>query len=139
MTPLNLKYSIIQIIQVYIYIYSNDGSPLYHGQMILCRNLILKECEDETHTLKMGTCVATLLWESVKMKLTLLKWELGSPPRPSKLQSSIAEVKTFRIWVTFISLKSYRSVDVENGLTWAIWTSTTHVMAKERPKVKLVV
>jgi len=59
MTPLNLKYSIIQIFR-YICIFSNDGSPLYHGQMILCHNPILRECEDETHTLKMGTCVATL-------------------------------------------------------------------------------
>ncbi len=26
----------------------------------------------------------------------------------------------------------YRSVDVENGLAWAIWTSATHVMAKRK-------
>jgi hypothetical protein len=45
--------------------------------------------------------------ESVKMKLTLLEWELGSPPGLSKLQSSIARVKTLRIGVFFISLESY--------------------------------
>jgi len=51
--------------------------------------------------------VATLPWESVRMKLTLPKLGLGSPPRLSKLQSSIAGVKTPLIGVFFISLKSY--------------------------------
>jgi hypothetical protein len=64
-------------------------------------------------------------WKSVKMALTLLKWRLESPLRLSKLQSSIAEVKTPRIEVFFISLESYRSVDVENGLAWVIWTYAT--------------
>jgi len=35
-------------------------------------------------------------------------------------------------WGVFISLKSYQSIDVENGLAWAIWTFTTHIMAKRR-------
>jgi hypothetical protein len=60
------------------------------------------------------------------MKLTLLKWGLGSPLRFPKLQSSIAGVKAPRIGVFFISLESYESVDVENGLAWAIPTSTSH-------------
>ncbi len=63
---------------------------------------------------------------------SLLKWGLGSPPGLSKLQSSIAEVKTPRIRVFFIWLENYRSLDVENGLTWAIWTSSTHVMEKKK-------
>jgi hypothetical protein len=50
------------------------------------------------------------------MTLTLLKWELESPPGLSKLQSSVAGVKTPRIEVFFISLESYRSVDVKNRL-----------------------
>jgi hypothetical protein len=50
------------------------------------------------------------------MKLTLLKWELGSPQGLPKLQSLIAGVKTFHIEAFFISLKSYQSVDAENGL-----------------------
>jgi len=75
------------------------------------RNPTLKECEDETHTPQMG---------------------LGSPLGLPKLQSLIVEVKTPRIKVFFISLKSYWSVDVENGFTSAIWTSTTHVMAKKK-------
>jgi hypothetical protein len=55
--------------------------------------------------------------KSVRVRLTLPKWELGSPPGLSKLQSSIAGVKTSRIGVFFISLESYQIVDVENGLT----------------------
>jgi hypothetical protein len=66
------------------------------------------------------------------MKLTLPKWGLGSPLGLLKLQSSIEEVKTPFIGVFFISLESYQSVDVENGLAWAIWTSAAHVMAKRR-------
>jgi hypothetical protein len=50
------------------------------------------------------------------MTLTLPKWGLGSPPGLSKLQSWIARVKTPCIGVVFISLESYESVDVENGL-----------------------
>jgi len=64
--------------------------------------------------------VATPLGESVRMKLTLLKWGLGSPSGLPKFQSSIARVKTHCIWVFLISFKSYQSVDVENGLAWAI-------------------
>ncbi len=54
--------------------------------------------------------------KSVRMKLTLPKWELGSPPGLPKLQSSIAGIKTPRIVAFFISLESYQNVDVENGL-----------------------
>jgi hypothetical protein len=66
------------------------------------------------------------------MKLTLPRLGLESPSGLSKFQSSIAGVKTPCIGVFFISLENYQSVDVENGLAWAIWTSTTHVMAKRR-------
>jgi hypothetical protein len=66
------------------------------------------------------------------MKLTLPKWELGSPLGLPKLQSSIAGVKTPHIGVFFISLESYQSLDVENGLAWAIWTFSAHVMAKKK-------
>jgi hypothetical protein len=68
----------------------------------------------------------------VKMKLTLSKWGLVSPSRLLKLQSSIIGVKTLCIGVFFISLESYQSVNVENGLAWAIWTFVAHVMAKRR-------
>ncbi len=71
------------------------------------------------------------------MKLTLPKWGLGSPPGLLKLQSSIAGVKTLCIGVFFISLEIYQSVDVENGLAWAIWTSITHVVAKRKAKSQI--
>jgi hypothetical protein len=58
------------------------------------------------------------------MKLTLPKLGLGSPKGLPKLQSSIVGVKTPRIGVFFISLQSYRSVDVENGLAWAIYNTS---------------
>jgi hypothetical protein len=66
------------------------------------------------------------------MKLTLPKWGLGSPLGLPKLQSSIAGVKKPYLGVFFISLKSYRNVDVENGLAWAIWTYAAQVMAKRK-------
>jgi hypothetical protein len=68
----------------------------------------------------------------VRMRLTLPKWEFGSPSGLPKVQSSIARVKTPFIGAFFISLESYQSVNVENGLSWAIWTSATLVMAKRK-------
>jgi len=73
------------------------------------------------------------------MKLTLSKWGLGSPLGFPKLQSSIAGFKTLSIEVFFISLKRYRSVDVENGLAWAIWTSQHMLWQKEGSGIKLAV
>jgi hypothetical protein len=66
------------------------------------------------------------------MTLTLPKWGLGSPPRLPKLQTWIAWIKTPCIEMFFISLEIYESVNVENGLAWAIWTSTAQVMCKRR-------
>jgi hypothetical protein len=54
--------------------------------------------------------------KNVRMRFTLPKWELGSPPRLPKPQSSIVGVKTPRIVAFFISLESYQNLDVENGL-----------------------
>jgi hypothetical protein len=79
--------------------------------------------------------VATpLLEECEDVTLTFPKWGLGSPPRLPKLQSKIAGVKTPRIGVFFISLESYESVNVENELAWAIWTSAAQVMCKRRAR-----
>ncbi len=50
------------------------------------------------------------------MTLTLPKWGLGSPLGLPKFQSLIAGVKTPRLEAFLISLESYRSVYVENGL-----------------------
>jgi hypothetical protein len=66
------------------------------------------------------------------MRFTLSKWGLGSPPRLPKLQSSILGVKTPCIGEFFISLESYRRLDVENGLAWVIWTSIAQVLAKKK-------
>jgi hypothetical protein len=55
-------------------------------------------------------------WKSVRMTLTFPKRGLGSPPRLLKFQSSIVGVKTPHLEAFLISLESYRSVDVENGL-----------------------
>jgi hypothetical protein len=71
-------------------------------------------------------------WKNVRMTLTLPKWGLGSPLGLSKFQSWIARVKTLRIGIFFISLERYESVDVENELAWAIWTSSAQVMCKRR-------
>jgi len=49
-----------------------------------------------------------------------------------KLENSIARVKTPCLEVLFISLESYWSVDVENGVAWAIWTFVALVMAKRK-------
>jgi len=73
------------------------------------------------------------------MKLTLPKWGFGSPPRFPRFQSSITRVKTPCIEVFFISLKSYQSVDVKNGLAWAIWTFVAQVMAKRRAKSQIAI
>ncbi len=68
------------------------------------------------------------------MILTLPKWGFESPLGLPKLQSSIAGVKTLCLEAFFISWESYRSVDVENGLARAIWTSAAQVMAKRRAR-----
>jgi hypothetical protein len=44
----------------------------------------------------------------------------------------IAGVKTPFIGVFFISMERSWSVDVQNGLAWAIWTFATQVMGKRR-------
>jgi hypothetical protein len=79
-------------------------------------------------------CVATPLWGSVRMTLTLLKWGLGSPLGLPKTQSSIARVKTPCIEVFFIPLERSWSVDVKNSLAWAIQTSTSQVMYERKAK-----
>jgi hypothetical protein len=69
---------------------------------------------------------------SVRMKLTLPKVGTWSPPGLSKTQNLISGVKTPRIGVFFISMERSWSVDVQNGLAWAIWTSAAHAMGKRR-------
>jgi hypothetical protein len=55
-----------------------------------------------------------------------------SPSGLPNLQRAIAKVKAPCIEKFFISLESYWSVYVYNGLAWTIWTSITQVMAKRK-------
>jgi hypothetical protein len=66
------------------------------------------------------------------MRLTLPKVGIGSLPGLPQFQSSTEEGKTPRLEVLFIPLERPWSVDVENGLAWAIWTSVAQVMGKRR-------
>jgi hypothetical protein len=83
--------------------------------------------------------VATLSWKSVRMKLTLSKWGLGSPPRLLKLQSLIVGVKTPHIGVIFISLERYQSVNVKMGSHGSFKHLQHKLWQKERSGVKLAV
>jgi hypothetical protein len=62
---------------------------------------------------------------------------VGVPKGLSKLQSAIARVKSPCLEEFFISLERSSSVNVQNGLAWAIWTSEAQVMGKRRLGVKL--
>jgi len=66
------------------------------------------------------------------MQLTFPKVGKWSPPGLPKTQNSIWGVKSPCIWVFLVSLKRAWSVDVQNDLAWAIWTSATQVMGKRR-------
>jgi hypothetical protein len=69
------------------------------------------ECEDDTHTPKMGA------------------WESSRTPKTSKFN---CRGQNTLIEAFFISLEIYQNVSVKNGLAWAIWTSIARVMAKRR-------
>jgi hypothetical protein len=75
----------------------------------------------------------------VRMKLTLPKVGSWSSSGLPKTQSSNSRVKTPRIEVFFISMKISWSLDAQNGLACAIWTSVAQVMGKRRVGVKLPV
>jgi hypothetical protein len=78
--------------------------------------------------------VATHFEGSVRSPLTLPKMGLGSPPGLLKTQSAIVGVKTPRIEAFFIPLERSWSLDVQNGLAWAIWTSAAQVMVERRAR-----
>jgi hypothetical protein len=86
----------------------------------------------DSHSQKWELGVATPLWQSVRMKLTLPKLGTWSPPGLPKIQSLIVGVKTPRIGVFLISLERSWSVDVQNGLVWVIRTSIAQVMGQRR-------
>jgi hypothetical protein len=69
---------------------------------------------------------------SVKVKPTLPKVGTWSPPGLSKTQKTIWGVKSPHIGTLLVSLEMSWSVDVQNGLAWAIWTYATQVIGKRR-------
>jgi hypothetical protein len=77
-----------------------------------CRNPTLAKCGGEAQHLE-----KVRIWNP-----------LGLP----NVQSSTARPKAPRIGVFLVSLKSSWSVDIENGLALAIWTSVAQVMGKKK-------
>ncbi len=75
---------------------------------------------------------------SVQSSFTFSKMGLGSPPGLPKTQSSILGVKTPCLEVFFTPLERSWSVDVQNGLAWAIWTSVAQVMVERRAGSQIV-
>jgi hypothetical protein len=69
---------------------------------------------------------------SVRMKLTFPKVGTWSPLGLPKIQRSISRVKFFCLELFVIPLKRSWSVDVQNGLTWTIWTFEAQVMVERR-------
>jgi hypothetical protein len=93
---------------------------LYLDILFLCNFNIKIVCRNPT------------LRASVRMRLALPKVGSWSLPGLLQLQSSTIESKTPRLEILFIPLERHWSVDVENGLAWAIWTSIAQVMGKRR-------
>jgi len=75
---------------------------------------------------------------SVRSPFKFPKMRLESPPGLPKIQNSIAGVKTPRIEVFLIPLESSWSVDVQNGLAWAISTCVTQVIGEKRAESQIV-
>jgi hypothetical protein len=75
------------------------------------------------------------------MNLHTPKWTpmlgVGVPNELPNLQNKTVGVKTHRLKTFFISLESYWSVNVLNGLASPIWTFEHKLLAKERMGVKL--
>jgi hypothetical protein len=112
---------------------------LWHGPKLLAR----LKCESKVKTTKESgvgapslACntfdVATPLWPSVRMKLTLPKLGTWSPPELPNVWSSTVRCETPRLGVFLVSLERSWSVDVQNGLALAIWTFVAQVMGKRR-------
>jgi len=61
-------------------------------------------------------------------------WESFGIPETSELN---CRGQTLCLEVFFISLESYQSVNVENGLAWTIWTFVAQVMGKRRAESQI--
>jgi len=73
----------------------------------------------------------------VRSPFTLPEMVLGSPLGLPKFQSVIAGAKTPCIGAFLVPLERSWSLDVQNGLTWAIWTSAAQVMVKRRAESQI--
>jgi len=115
--------------------YNNKTFPFVWRIVALCL-IIVSGCIGDNiflaFLIKLAKNVATPLWASVRMRLTLPKVGTWSPLGLPQLQSSTTEGKTPCLEVFFIPLERSWSLDVENGLAWAIWTSETQVIGKRR-------
>jgi hypothetical protein len=69
---------------------------------------------------------------SVRSPLTLPKMGVWSPLRLLKTQMMISGVKKSLLEVFLKPLERFWSIDVQNALAWAIWTSAAQVMGKRR-------
>jgi len=69
---------------------------------------------------------------NVRMKLTFPKMGTWNLSGLLKIQSLIVGVKTPPIGVFFILMDRSWSVNVQNGLAWAIWTFVAQVVGKRR-------
>jgi hypothetical protein len=83
------------------------------------------------------SCRNPTLGLSVRVKPTLPKVGIWSPPGLLKTKSSSSGVKTPRIEVVFLSMERSWSVDVQNGLVCAIWTSVAQVMGKRKAESQI--
>ncbi len=84
---------------------------------VWCRNPTLAKCGGEAQHLE--------------------KERIWSPPGLPNVQSSTTRPKTPRIEVFLVSLERSSSVDIENGLALAIWTSVAQVMGKRRARSQI--
>jgi len=77
--------------------------------------------------------VATLLWPCVGVKPnTWKKWGVGVLRDSPMFRARQQGPKHLAFWVFLVSLESSWSVDIENGLALAIWTSVAQVMGKRK-------
>jgi len=77
-------------------------------------------------------CRNPTLGLSVRRQLTLPKMGKWRPPGLPKNQKTIWGVKSSCLRAFFISMESYWSIDVQNGLALPIRTSAAQVMGKRR-------
>jgi hypothetical protein len=68
----------------------------------------------------------------VRSPFTLPKMGLGNHSGLLKTHSAIAGIKTPCIGAFLVSLERSWSVDVQNGLAWAIWTFLAQVMLERK-------